>query len=63
MARTEALIKAQQKQDEARKADPRLPSSRLSKEEGELMEKLYETSGSKKDAIVQAAKFYLENKK
>lgn len=60
--RSEAQKEAEKRNDEKRKAAPRLPSSRMTEEQGETMEKLYKScGGSKIDAILKAANFYLKN--
>lgn len=61
--RSEAQIAAEQRNDEKRKGSPRLPTARLSEEESAVMENLYLCFGSKKEAVLAAAKFYLKNNK
>ena len=61
--RSLAQKKAEKKNDEKRKAAPRLPSSRMTPAQGDVMDKLYEKCGTTKiDSIVEAANFYLEKK-
>ncbi len=60
--RTEAQIRAEKKNDEKRKSAPRLPGSRMTEEQGQLMDRLYDKyGGNKLKAIISAAEFDLNN--
>lgn len=56
--------RAHQKHDEMRKDLPRLPGTRLiNEEDAETMDKLYSRFSNKYQAILEAAKFWLEKNK
>jgi hypothetical protein len=52
---------ANKKQDEKRQTAPRLPGTRLTTEQGKVMDELYALFDNKSEAIFEAANFYLEN--
>lgn len=57
MVESNTLKRTQRRYDKKRAKAPRLPGSRLTTEEGKLMEALYEKcGGNKKHAILSAAK-------
>lgn len=60
---TSAQQAAHKRHDEKRRTAPRLPGTRLSEEEGVIMDALYERFKSKSEAILEAAKFYLDKHK
>ncbi len=54
---------AHKRHDDKRKSDPRLPSTRISDEESDIMDDLYGRFNSKSEAILEAAKFYIKKHK
>lgn len=57
--RSEAQKVADTKFEEKRKTSPRLPGTRITEEENEIMEQLYVKFDSKSEAILSAVKYYL----
>ncbi len=63
MARSDAQQAADSKYEGKRKAAPRIPAVRLTEEESAVMNQLYGLFKSKSEAILAAAKYYLEKNK
>jgi len=60
---SEAQQDAHQRHDEKRKSAPRLPGTRISDDESDVMDDLYERFNSKAEAILEAAKYYIKRHK
>jgi hypothetical protein len=52
---------AHKRHDDKRKTAPRLPGTRLGEDESKIMDRLYARFESKSEAIIKAARFYLDN--
>lgn len=59
-SRSTAQKAADGRYDEKRKAAPRLPGTRLTDEQGAVMDNLYKLFDGKAEAIVTATKYYLD---
>ena len=60
---SEAQQEAHKRHDEKRKSSPRLPGTRISDDEGDVMDDLYGRFNSKTEAILEAAKYYIKRHK
>ncbi len=60
---SEAQQEAHQRHDEKRKSAPRLPGTRITDDEADVMDDLYKRFNSKAEAILEAAKFYIKKHK
>jgi len=61
--RTQAQIETEKRHDQKRKGADRLPGVRIDPEEAAVMNKLYGLFDSKKEAVLEAAKYYLKKHK
>lgn len=63
MATEKAAQRAHRKHDEKRRHAPRLPGTRITDDEAQVMEALYARFDSKSEAIVAAAEYFLAKHK